>query len=176
MNTSEEVKLIYPGTTISQVSAIQSVVEEIEGTQPHINNSLREDLAKLLAASKTNLTGQQYEELRHLVQKYEGVFAASDLGRTDVVKHKINTGGARPIKQHLRRIPGNMGQEVDKVVQNMLDRGIIKKSSSPWSSGIVLVKKKDGTMPFCVDYRRLNATRYRCEQWRYRCSVVSDSG
>ncbi|XP_021371063.1 uncharacterized protein LOC110461754 [Mizuhopecten yessoensis] len=47
-----------------------------------------------------------------------------DLGRKDVVKHKINTGDARPIKQPLRRIPGYMGPEVDKQVQNMLDRDL----------------------------------------------------
>jgi hypothetical protein len=82
------------------------------------------------------------------------LFAASDsdYGRTSVVKHKIATGSAHPIKQPPSRLPDVLAKEVDKQV-----KGIITPSSSPWSSPVVLVRKKDGTTRFCVDYRRLNA-------------------
>lgn len=88
----------------------------------------------------------------------EDLFAKSnyDLGRTHVVKHKINTErGTRPIKQAPRRIPLHLSQEVDRQVNEMVDKGVIKTSISPWASPVVLVRK-DGTMRFCVDYRRLN--------------------
>ena len=80
-----------------------------------------------------------------------------DLGRTDVVKHQINTGDSRPIKQQPRRIPAHLTEEVSKNIDDMLAKGVIKPSSSPWSSPIVMVKKKDGSYRFCVDYRRLNS-------------------
>ena len=51
-----------------------------------------------------------------------------------------------------------MGQreEAHKAIGDMLERGTISPSNSPWSSSIVLVRKKDGTIQFCVDYRKLN--------------------
>lgn len=62
------------------------------------------------------------------MKRYDGLFAASDedLGRTDVVKHPIETGNARPIKQPLRRVPDNLGPEVDRRVEDMLERGVIQ--------------------------------------------------
>jgi len=60
------------------------------------------------------------------------------------------------IKQTPRRIPSYLRREVDKIIEEMRHQGVIEKSCSPWTSA-VLVKKKDGTIRFCVDFRRLNA-------------------
>ena len=76
---------------------------------------------------------------------------------TAVVEHKIPTGTAQPVKQLPRRIPHTLKEEVDKQVTLMLDTGIVSCSNSQWSSPVVLVKKCDGGVRFCVDYRRLNA-------------------
>jgi len=50
-----------------------------------------------------------------------------------------------------------MREEVNKIIEDMKKQGIIEKSQSPWISRAVLVKKKDGTIKFCVDYRKLNS-------------------
>ena len=76
-------------------------------------------------------------------------------GRTNIVRHRINTGDVQPIRQALRRLP-LAKQEAEKLVRKMLDDGVTEESNSPWSSPVVLVTKKDGPTKFCVDYRKLN--------------------
>ncbi len=79
-----------------------------------------------------------------------------DIDRTSVAEYIIDTGNAKPIKQPLRQIPLASKGEEEKEIQSMLTIGIIRESTSPWASPIVLVKKKDGTTRFSIDYRRLN--------------------
>ena len=75
---------------------------------------------------------------------------------TDLVQHKINTGTALPIRQHIRRLPFGKREIGSKEVNKMLTMGVIEPSSSLWSSPVVLVKIKDESTRFCVDYRKIN--------------------
>ena len=97
------------------------------------------------------------EQLLALLLRYADVFATSgdDLGRTGKLNHEINTGGAPPVRQRVRRIPPQRRQEVRELLDKMLEN-VIKPSSSPWASPVVLVRKKDGSLRFCIDYRKLN--------------------
>ena len=77
------------------------------------------------------------------------------------MKHRILTEGQRPIRQKPYRIPPALKEEVSKELQELLEVGIVEKSTSEWSSPIVVVKKKDGTNQICMDYRKLNvATKF----------------
>ena len=78
------------------------------------------------------------------------------LGHTLVSSNSINTGDSLPVKQHPRRLPYHYRGEIHKQVNEMLEKGVIQLSNSPWVSPVVLVKKKDGSYRFCVDYRKLN--------------------
>ena len=82
------------------------------------------------------------------------------LGRTSAVKHAIQTQGP-PIHQQLRRLPVSLKETVDGEVQKMLDQGVIRPSSSPWSSPLVMVKKKDGSWRVCMDFWKVNAITHR---------------
>ena len=109
--------------------------------------------------SRDNLSEEEREELLTLLLMYEDVLADKDeeLGRTPVVQHSIVTGDAPPIKQPSRPIPVARQHEVCKLLDEMLQKDVIQPSASPWASPVVLVQKKDGTMRFCIDYRKLNA-------------------
>uniref|UniRef100_A0A5S6QM40 Reverse transcriptase domain-containing protein n=1 Tax=Trichuris muris TaxID=70415 RepID=A0A5S6QM40_TRIMR len=90
-------------------------------------------------------------------REYADIFAdGENLGRTDVVQHRIDTGDAEPRRQPPRRIPFHQRKIVEQETQRMLRQGIIEPAEGPWASPIVLVRKKDGTFRFCVDYRKLN--------------------
>ena len=116
-------------------------------------------LIDLFERSKIGLNEQQQCRLAVLLVNYADVFVTKDgqLGRTNVVKHTINTGDCAPIKQMPRRLPIHMREVMDDEIDKMLENNVIEPSNSPWSSPIVLVKKKDGSVRLCVDYRKINA-------------------
>ena len=97
--------------------------------------------------------------MNKLLREYSDVFALNDseLGCTDVICHRIETGDHVPVRQPPYRIPMMHREVIGKMVNEMQDRGIVQPSASPWASPVVLVPKKDGSLRFCVDYRRLNA-------------------
>ena len=94
----------------------------------------------------------------YVLLEYSDVFSLSNdgLGRTSLSKHRINTGDSLPVHIPPRRIPHVRREEVRKLLQDMLAKGVIQPSNSPWSSPIVLITKKDGSSRFCVDYRKVN--------------------
>ena len=114
--------------------------------------------------SKLDLTGydewtpEQHRATDGVIEKYHHIFAIEDLelGRTDLVKHEIKLTNYVPFKERYRRIPPHQYEEVRKHLDEMLQIGAIRRSNSPWASAIVLVRKKDGALRFCIDLRKLN--------------------
>jgi transposase InsO family protein len=98
------------------------------------------------------------DRLRTLLLEFQDVFAldGQSLGRTNWELHRIHIEGTEPIKQAPRRIPLNLSDTVEEIIRNMEASGVIRPSDSPWASPVVIVKKKDGSYRFCVDYRKLN--------------------
>ena len=74
-----------------------------------------------------------------------------------MVEFNIDTGESRPIKQAARRVPYAARQEIAAQLSKMQDGGVIQPSNSSWVSPVVLVRKRDGSLRFCVDYRTLNS-------------------
>ncbi|UYV85033.1 hypothetical protein LAZ67_X004344, partial [Cordylochernes scorpioides] len=91
-----------------------------------------------------DLSEEEARNARAFLKKNQDVFSSGDgnLGRTDLVRHLINTGDARPIRQPPRRLP-IAKQEVTGLLRKMKRDGIIEESNGPWSSPVVLVTKKD---------------------------------
>jgi hypothetical protein len=65
--------------------------------------------------------------------------------------------GTAPISKRSYRMPPKELAELKKQLQELLDKGYIRPSSSPWGCPALFVKKKDGSLRLCVDYRPLNA-------------------
>ena len=148
------------GVTETQESDSVRVVQEprSEVTSATSFPTLEQDVEKILALSAENVTGPEREVLKALVTEYRDVFALNDdeLGCTDVTEHHIETGDSDPIKIPPHRISPAKLPIVQQEVEDMLKRGVIQHSNSPYSAPIVLAKKKDGSWRFCVVYKRLN--------------------
>lgn len=130
---------------------IQPSSDEVEDERP-----LREQYG--VDIDETNLTDEQKQKVKNLFRKWEQIFPKSklDLGHTDVIRHKIVLSDDTPFKEPYRRVPPALYQEVKEHLQEMLKIGAIRDSCSPWSSNVVIVRKKDGTIRFCIDFRKLN--------------------
>lgn len=167
-NPQDEPIVLYKGSTVGVVSPVDSIIEELpnEDIEEQINHvandsgeiTVPEHLQDLWKRGSEHITKAESIKLAELLIKYQHVFSTSDsdIGQTDLTEHDIVTTDQIPIKQPPRRLPKCSEEEVDRQVQDLLAREKITCSSSPWSSPIVLVAKKDGTKRLCVDYRKLN--------------------
>ena len=90
--------------------------------------------------------------------KWKHIFSTgpTDLGFTDLIVHEINLVDETQFKEPYRLIPPALFEEVRQHLKEMLDAGAIRESQSPFSSNVVLVRKKDGYLRFYIDYRKLN--------------------
>ncbi|XDV46755.1 hypothetical protein PO909_016595 [Leuciscus waleckii] len=105
------------------------------------------------------LSGEEQCKVRALLLKYQSVFSAfeGDLGCTNIISHDIPLTDDTPVRQRYRRIPPSEYEVVRAHINQLLDAQVVRESCSPYASPIVLVKKKDGSLRICVDYRQLNA-------------------
>ncbi|KAG6933137.1 hypothetical protein G0U57_019935 [Chelydra serpentina] len=98
----------------------------------------------------------QRQQIQELCTKFAPMFSATP-GLTEQAYHSIDTGNAHPIRAQPYRVAPHAKTAIEREVQDMLQIGIIRPSSSAWASPVVLVPKPDGEIRFCVDYRKLNA-------------------
>ena len=94
-----------------------------------------------------------------LLLEFHHVFSLepNEIGCTDATKHVIELMKDEPFKERFRHIAPPLVDEVRQHIQEMLDGGAIRPSQSLWCNAVVLVRKKDGSLRFCIDFRRLNA-------------------
>ena len=105
-----------------------------------------------------NISDKQKWKLNKKMEKYEDIFAKNgkDLGKTGLAKHTIDTGNHKPIKETAYRVNPFKKEVIEKEIKDMLEKGVIRRSNSPWSSPVTLVLKPNGKWRFCIDFRKLN--------------------
>ena len=93
--------------------------------------------------------------LGQVLKDYKSLFQ-TQLGKTGITEHTINTGDAAPIKVPPHLIPFHFQEKVYQQLQDMARKGIIRPSSTPWCAPAVYVPKTNGEFRICVDYIQLN--------------------
>ena len=122
-----------------QVRSVTSKPQSQEGDLP-------EHLSGLFTRSVSNLSNSEQKQLKSLLVNFQHIFSkgSGDLGCFSEIKHKINTGNEKPVKQPMRRTPIGFEKEEEENLRLMLETGVITESSSDWASAPVLVRKKTG--------------------------------
>ena len=105
-----------------------------------------------------HLSPIQQQQLKDLFQEFSNIISQGedDLGCTPLLQHTIETQGPLLRQPYRWQNPAVRREEMAQV-QQMLTSGVIRPCNSPWASPVVMVKKKDGSLCFCVDFRQLNA-------------------
>lgn len=117
------------------------------------------------------------QDCLNLLNSYRDIFStgATDIGTTDKVKHRIELLDEIPFKQKYRRVPQALVEEVRTHIKDLLAAGIIRPSRSPFSSNVVLVRKHDGSLRLCIDYRYLNSRTIKDNYALPRIEEILDS-
>ena len=138
----------YLDDEVDTVAFCQTWARQEKGTQLCFDSEL----------SSCSLCGSDRLKLEKLLQRYSHVFSAGehDLGRTSLVQHDIPTRDHKPLHKANYRQAFHLRKEANRQVETLLENGVIEPSTSPWSSPVLMVPKKDGSYRFCVDFRGLN--------------------
>ena len=134
---------------------IQHALMEILHTEVKHGSSL---FAICFQTSGQGTSGEIEPDMQWLLHNFGDVFwEANQLPPVRDIEHQINLKeGVDLINVRLYRYAYFQKSKIEKQVQDMLKLGLIRSSTSPFSSPVLLVKKKDGSWRFCTYYRALN--------------------
>ena len=162
-----EIQKGIPITQMVAANEIPKVTNLLSAEEPKEQPTLTEAERQDLLLEKLDLTGleawpeDQVERAHSLLKEYHDIFSLEkcDMGHTKAAKHKIvlKDPDTPPFKERFHRIPSPQLDEVCAHLKMMLDAGVIWPSNSPWCNAVVLVRKKDGSLCFCIDFRKLNS-------------------
>ena len=180
VNSSDNFQLLKKGKEVGRAYPVDCLVDDKLSTESVLSVSSREatteacsdkpqdkstpgselpeHLKQMFDNSTQHLTLDQQGKLAQLLGSYQDVFATSefDLGSFTGIEHSIDTADAKPVKQRMRRTPACFADEEEAHLKKMLEAGVIQESTSEWASSPVLIRKRDGSVRYCIDYREVN--------------------
>ena len=169
-NFSQQEIVIKPNTILAKLVAVREVgcSNDQQCKSPALCQATsvldQESVSSLgVDIDDGNLTQAEKEQVQDLLLNNKDVFSKDpqDLGFTQTVEHEIPLVESVPFRMPYRRIPAGQFQEVRQHLDDLKQSGVIQPSQSPYASPIVIVRKKDGKIRLCVDYRQLNSRTVR---------------
>nr|XP_020453624.1 uncharacterized protein LOC109958967 [Monopterus albus] len=161
-NETDREIVIPPNTVLAEANAVEHVLhKEQTKTAPDCSDgpgACPQKTPLSFDFGESPLPPEWKERISGMLNSMSDVFSqdALDFGHTTKVKHRIRLNDETPFKQRPRPIHPHDMEAVRRHLQDLLDSGIIRESESPFASPIVVVRKKDGSVRLCVDFRKLN--------------------
>ena len=150
-------KRFIPPTDILQVILADDEGQEDRNQLPLVYPpGTTEETKSFAGVDMSYLEPCKQQQLMEVLEEFADVFS-DDPGSTNVTEHHIKTDDSAPTNQHPYRTPVQWKEALDQEIQQLLQHDIVTPSTSPWTAPVVCVRKKDGNIRMCVDYRRLNA-------------------
>ena len=165
VNVGSTSVLLYPRTVVGTLDEVRVVslpagVTETPTDVATVASQATSEVVpdRIGALDLSALPTEDRGKVQSLLRQYDSVFSSheGDLGCTNLISHDIPLLDNVPVRQRYRRIPPSEYEVVKEHINQLLENQIIRESSSPYGAPIVLVKKKDGSLRMCVDYRQLN--------------------
>ena len=176
-NTDKDV-ILHGRLQIGEIQLVTSVtpvqVEEMKGNVNKVEVGavgIRKDVDEDEKIDKTDilwetinemdmsmLTVEETRKARQMLWENRKAFAfnSNDIGNAEDLKLELKTFDEQPVQRTYSNIPRPLMNEVKSYIEDLLNRNWITRSNSSWSSPMVLVRKKDGSLRLCCDFRRLN--------------------
>lgn len=148
------------------------VRKKLSASNPEVNlveNVDNSDQLQHLSATLSHLDKSLQGKVEAIFQKYPSVFDMVGNVKTGKLNIKLKTNDVVYYRPY--RLAPIEREKVKEIIQDLLKKGIIKESSSPFASPMILVRKSDGTDRMCIDYRALNKL---IERDRYPLPLIED--
>ena len=157
-NVTDEAIHLQKGRFLSQLQQVLEVGAQELQTNTDRSQKAAKIIQEMCSKVDSSVPSDTRTALLELMTAYADVLSIDeyDLGRTGAVQHRIDTGDNRSSRQPLRPQARVHLPVIDQLLTDMQQHGVIEPCQSNWASNIVLIKKKDGSLRFCVDYRKLN--------------------
>lgn len=169
INTTDTLREINDGETLGEweqefkatiPSEDSGMLDECVNKEAMLVSSTEKETRILERVINENLTNdrQSQDQVAKVLMRYHDVIAISDRELTQCTdtEYKIEMTNADPVRQRVRPVPPAIRGQVKDILKDLIERNIIEPCSSNYSSPVVLVRKKDGSIRFCIDYREVN--------------------
>lgn len=154
---SSKICRIHQNAILSRATNVQIINRISTPLREPLEVTDRDNLGQIKVAS--NVSEEHVQRLHVLLDKYKHCFASSlkDLGCTTAAEMSIEVNSNKPIVYRPYRLSHKEREDVRVMVGEMQEAGIIRESVSDYASPIILVRKRDGKLRMCIDYRQLNS-------------------